>query len=63
MQFHKLNLDNVSDILESLLSVNLTNKGAGGNSVRNVSCSHLSGVKEDEIFDVTQHAKKLLNIF
>lgn len=59
VQFHQLNLDNVPDILESLLSVNLINKGAGGNSVRNVSCSHLSGVKENEIFDVTQHAKKV----
>lgn len=57
VQFHKLNMEDTPEIFDELLEVDLINKGAGGNSVRNVSCSPLSGVDRNEVFDVTQHSE------
>ena len=61
VQFHSLNLINTADVLEKLLEVGITGKGTGGNCVRNVACSPLSGVSKDEIFDVTEYVIKTMN--
>ena len=53
IQFHDITLENTVNILEELLEVGIITRGTGGNTPRNVACSSLSGVSEDEIFDVT----------
>lgn len=61
IQFHSVEIDNLNNVLEDLIKVGLTTKGAGGNTVRNVGCSSLSGVSEDEVFDVTLYVKEVTN--
>ena len=56
IQFHDITLENTVNILEELLEVGIITRGTGGNTPRNVACSSLSGVSEDEIFDVTRYA-------
>ncbi|MHC1685359.1 MAG: nitrite/sulfite reductase [Clostridiaceae bacterium] len=60
-QFHSVKLDNLALALEELIKADLTTKGAGGNSVRNIACSPLSGVSQDEVFDVTPYVKEVSN--
>lgn len=61
VQFHSVEIDDLNNALEDLIKVGLTTKGAGGNTVRNVACSPLSGVSEDDIFDVTPYVKEVTN--
>jgi len=56
IQFHKLSLQDTRHVFSKLKSVNLINKGAGGNSIRNIACPASSGLDLDEVFDVTPHA-------
>ena len=56
IQFHKVALDDTVSIMEGLLEAGIVTKGTGGNTARNVACSALSGVSQDEVFDVTPYA-------
>ena len=56
MQLHWVVLEDVSEIMHGLADVGLTSREACGNTVRNVMCSPLSGVCNDEKFDATPYA-------
>lgn len=61
VQFHSVEIDDLNNVLGALIKAGLTTKGAGGNTVRNVACSPLSGVSEDDVFDVTPYVKVVTN--
>ena len=61
IQFHSVKIEDLGSVLEELLQCGLTTRGAGGDGVRNVACSPLSGVARDEIFDVTPYVKQVTN--
>lgn len=61
IQFHSVKTDNLSNVLDDLIKAKLTTKAAGGDCVRNVACSPLSGVAQDEVFDVTPYMKAVAN--
>jgi sulfite reductase (ferredoxin) len=56
IQLHWVVLEDVSEIMHGLADVGLTSREACGNTVRNVMCSPLSGVCNDEEFDATSYA-------
>ena len=56
IQLHWIVLEDVSEVMRGLAEVGLTTREACGNTVRNVMCSHLSGVCEEEKFDETPYA-------
>ncbi len=56
IQFHRVRIENTPDLAEKLMEANLYTRGSGGNSVRNIACSPLSGVDPHEVFDVTPYA-------
>ena len=56
IQLHWVVLEDVSEIMHGLADVGLTSREACGNTVRNVMCSPLSGVCNDEQFDATPYA-------
>jgi sulfite reductase (ferredoxin) len=56
IQLHWVVLEDVSEIMHGLADVGLTSREACGNTVRNVMCSPLSGVCNDERFDATPYA-------
>jgi len=56
IQLHWVILEDVSEIMRGLSEVGLTSREACGNTVRNVMCSPLAGVCNDEEFDVTPYA-------
>ena len=56
VQLHWVVLEDVSEIMHGLADVGLTSREACGNTVRNVMCSPLSGVCNDEAFDSTPYA-------
>lgn len=57
IQFQNVELENVYTIMKALIDNGITTKGTGGNTVRNVECSPLSGVSHDDVFDVTPYVK------
>ena len=57
LQMHFVPLDKTPTVMRLLSSVGLTTREACGNTVRNVTADHLSGVGPDEAFDVTPYAK------
>ena len=59
IQFQNVELTNVHAIMEKLIKVGIITKGTGGNTVRNVALSPLSGVSSDEVFDVTAYVKEV----
>lgn len=61
IQFHSVEINDLNSVLEDLIKVGLTTMGAGGNTVRNVGCSPLSGVSADDVFDVTPYVKEVTN--
>jgi sulfite reductase (ferredoxin) len=56
IQFHKIRLEDTWEIMKRLLDLDIVTYGAGGNSIRNITCPALSGVNPHEVFDVTPHA-------
>ena len=56
IQLHYVKLENVPDLLRMLAKVGITTREACGNTVRNVTSSHLSGICPDEIFDTLPYA-------
>ncbi|MFQ5440823.1 MAG: nitrite/sulfite reductase [Nitrosopumilaceae archaeon] len=63
IQLHWVVLEDVSEIFRGLAEVGLTSREACGNSVRNVMCSPLSGVCENEHFDSTPYALSTARFF
>ena len=61
IQFHSVKIDDLSKVLDELIEAGLTTKAAGGDGIRNVACSPLSGVAVDEVFDVTPYMKAVAN--
>ncbi len=55
IQIHGVDLEDSSEILEFLKENNLSSRGGGGNTVRNILCSPLAGVSPDEEFDVRKY--------
>ena len=57
MQLHFIPLVDTPTIMRMLAAVGLTTREACGNTVRNVTADHLSGVAPGDAFDVTPYAK------
>ncbi|HEX3034850.1 MAG TPA: nitrite/sulfite reductase [Thermodesulfobacteriota bacterium] len=56
IQLHYVKLENVPALLKTLMKASITTREACGNTVRNVTSSHLSGICPDEIFDPLPYA-------
>lgn len=61
IQFHKVDVKDTIEIMNELKKVNMYSVGTGGNTVRNVACSPLSGIEKGEAFDVTPFALEATN--
>ena len=59
IQLHFVHIGDTPDLMRRLGSVGITTREACGNSVRNVTACHLSGVCKTEAFDVTPYAEAL----
>ena len=59
IQLHEILRTDVPAILRGLMEVGLTSREACGNTVRNVTCSHYSGISPNEVFDVAPYADLL----
>ncbi|MDO4164793.1 MAG: sulfurtransferase TusA family protein [Bacteroides sp.] len=59
IQIQNLSLDEVEAVLRELQEAGLATKGGGGNTVRNIMVSELSGLSADEAFDTTPYALEL----
>ena len=57
LQMHFIPLEDTATVMRLLASVGVTTREACGNTVRNVTADHLSGVGPDEAFDVTPYAQ------
>lgn len=55
LQLHQIKLKHVPFILKKCLSVGLSTRGGGGNTIRNLLASHDSGVSATEVFDISPH--------
>ncbi len=55
IQFHKVSIQDTIHIVQELKNNHIINKGAGGNSIRNILVPHMSGVSKEEVFDVTPY--------
>lgn len=63
MQYHFVPLPQVADLLHRLADVRMTTREACYNTVRNVTACPLSGLLEDEVFDVHPYAQKVAFAF
>jgi len=63
IQYHFVPLRQVPDVLHRLADVRLTTREACYNTVRNVTACPLSGLLEDEVFDVHPYAQKVAFAF
>jgi sulfite reductase (ferredoxin) len=62
IQVHRVAVESIHPALISLAEANLSSKGGGGNTVRNITgCPH-AGVCSDEAFDITPHALRLTEV-
>ena len=59
VQYHYVDINNTPELMRRLASVGITTKEACGNVVRNVTACPISGVCDDETFDVTPYSKAL----
>ncbi len=59
VQYHYVDINTTAELMRRLASVDITTKEACGNVVRNVTACPLSGVCQDETFDVTPYSKAL----
>ena len=57
IQLHDLQPDAVCSIMEEALDHNIVTMGGGGDFPRNVMCSPLTGIEEEEYFDVLPYAE------
>src|SRR5215471_18968760 len=63
VQYHFVPLTQVADLMHLLADTGLTNREACYNTVRNVTACPLSGIAQDEIFDVRPYAQRLAYAF
>jgi sulfite reductase beta subunit-like hemoprotein len=63
LQYHFVPLARVADLMHLLADVGLTNREACYNTVRNVTACPLSGIAQDEVFDVRPYAQRLAYAF
>src|ERR1700676_739019 len=63
IQYHFVPLSQVPPLLHKLADVRLTTREACYNTVRNVTACPLSGLLEDEVFDVHPYAQKVAFAF
>lgn len=61
VQIYYLKIDDVADMMRELADVGITTREACGNTVRNVTACHISGVSPAETFDVTPYAEAFKN--
>lgn len=59
IQLHYVHIDDTPDLMRRLAQVGITTQEACGNSVRNITACHLTGVCHDEKFDVSPYADAL----
>lgn len=57
IQFHNLNADATIDLMEKALEVGIVTRGGGGDFPRNTMASPLSGIGQEEYFDVLPWAE------
>ncbi len=57
-QFHNITLEDTVKLMRELYKSGLYTIGTGGNTARNVAASPLSGLYEEEEFDITEYAKE-----
>lgn len=57
VQMHNLDKDTVCALAKDALSHGIVTRGSGGDYPRNVMCSPLSGIEQEEYFDVLSYAK------
>jgi sulfite reductase (ferredoxin) len=57
IQLHFIHVEDTPALMRRLAAVDITTREACGNSIRNVTACHLSGVCRDQSFDVTPYAK------
>jgi sulfite reductase (ferredoxin) len=55
-QIHNVDIKNMALILRELKKINLSSRGGGGHTIRNIVTNHDSGICHDEVFDVQPHA-------
>lgn len=63
IQVHHLEIEETVELQRVLVRAGVTTLGACSDTVRNVTASHLAGVVEDEVFDVTPYAHALTEHF
>jgi sulfite reductase beta subunit-like hemoprotein len=63
LQLHHLDLEDTVELQRFLVQAGVTTVGACADTVRNVTASHLAGVVEDEVFDVTPYAYAITQYF
>ncbi|MDH5719622.1 MAG: sulfurtransferase TusA family protein [Spirochaetia bacterium] len=59
MQIHNVKIQDIVTIYRELISVGLSSRGGGGNTIRNIVASHDSGVNPKEAFDIGPHTVAL----
>ena len=59
IQLHFIHIEDTPALMRRLAAVEITTREACGNSIRNVTACHLSGVCRDQSFDVTPYAKAM----
>lgn len=59
IQIHNIKIEDTIRVMEYLKEYNLSPRGGGGNTVRNIIACALSGVCKEEIFDVRRYAVAL----
>ncbi|OGO49589.1 MAG: hypothetical protein A2148_11350, partial [Chloroflexi bacterium RBG_16_68_14] len=63
IQFHFVLLEDVPTVLRIMAQVGLTTREACGNTVRNVTADHMSGLCPDTVFDITPYAEATARFF
>ena len=56
VQLHEISIDDICDAMKEGIEKGLYSRGSGGNFPRNVAISPLSGVEQEEAFDVSPYA-------
>lgn len=59
IQIHELKVEDTEEIIEDLKEFNLSPRGGGGNTVRNIMACPYAGICEKETFDVRSYAVSL----
>ncbi len=59
IQIHAVKLEDTVKVIEYLNTYDLSPRGGGGNTVRNITACPLSGICKDEVFEVNDYAAAL----